>query len=575
MTPEQAMELSILSDKGLTMADNSFRVFRDGKLMEYKVAPEIAETIAAMGPQGLDGFVKLLAIPARWLRTGVTRNPAFGVFNMMRDTIDAGIQTKNGFIPILDSLRGFREAAREGGHGDIRQEWLATGAGYSSVSAAGLHGAEAMAREAMPKTRFQSILTTVRHPLEALSDLGRPFEESTRLGEFMRAKAAGKSSMEAGLDSARVTTNFTVHGAAPWVRQLGQVTAFMNPAIQGLDTMARRTKENPAAMVFKAALLLSAPSAAIWALNKDDERINELRKTKGGQLYWFVSPARTTGELDDKALIYRIPKPFLWGQTFGTGIENALDAWQGKDPRAVGEWAKGMVDVAGFNVLPTVMNEPISQYANKDLFFGTPIVQDKQKDLEPREQAGPNTGAASRWIGDKINVSPARIEHAVRGMTGGLGLAALKAADLVAPVGDVERPTPQAADNPLTGRFVARWPTTGTSSISRFYDDANKAKVAETTLKHYEDTDLKKARSYFKEKKPEIAASSIFDSLRTEMAEINKMAEMVRQSKTMTPDDKRARIDKLVLARNQLAARMNKVNPMSKGNEGWAAIFGR
>ena len=44
--------------------------------------------------------------PASWLRAGSTVTAGFAITNALRDTISAGVFSKHGFLPVVDTFRG-------------------------------------------------------------------------------------------------------------------------------------------------------------------------------------------------------------------------------------------------------------------------------------------------------------------------------------------------------------------------------------------------------------------------------------------------------------------------------------
>lgn len=563
VTDEAAEAVSMLSDRKLSFAEDRIKVWRNGKMSEWRVARDIGEALRALGPEDSSLTARALSFPARMLRGGVTKNPVFALHNVIRDTLDAGVQSRNGFIPVLDSIRGFREAVR---NGDLRQEWLAAGGGYATISGQGVKAAERTLRDIAPRTAGQSILRTVAHPLEALAALNAPFEEAARLGEFRRARLAGKSATEAALDSARVTTNFTVHGADPKFWWLARASAFTNPAIQGADRAfrtvfeAKRGEQLSAGLVGKAAaaaavkglLTVGTLAAVLYALNWDDDEINELRRTKQGAVWWFV-------RLSDN-VIFRIPKPFLWGQVYGTGVEAALDRARGQNPAAAKEWRREVLEMLTDNVVPvpTIGKLAFELGANKSLFFKTPIVPRGLEQLEPRYQAKPSTGEVARRAGDAVNLSPAKIEHTVSSLTGTLGREGLRAGDTLLRGDKASPPSPRIGDYPVVGRVFARTPDLSTDATETFYEDLDKVRQAVATMKHLGKQDPEEARRRRPEFRRALLAAKQYESAAETLSEMRKQIERYRSAPDtrLSREEKRRKIDSIVTRMNLYARRV-------------------
>jgi len=548
---EAAAAVSLLSDKELIGTNDRIKVYRDGTLHEYRVAPEIGDSLRAMGPETADLFKTAIALPARILRGGVTKNPLFQIHNLQRDTGDAGVQSRNGFVPILSSIQGIKLAIADG---SLRREFLAAGGGYATLSGGGLKGAEATLKAMAPKTRKGTVVYTVRHPLEALARFGRPFEEAARLAEYKKAREHGKSATEAALDAARVTTNFTVHGSSPFFRWLTLASAFVNPAIQGTDKFFRTVLEAPrgekqsarriaraaGAVAFRGVLNVGMVSAILYALNYDDDEIEEKRKTKAGAVWWFVRVPGTK-------IILRFPKPFAWGQVFGTGMETFLDKARGEDPDAMKRWRDEVYGMLfeGLVPFPTIAKVPVELILNRSFFFKRPIVPRYAEGLEPDLQSAPRTGETVRLIGEKLNFSPAKIEHAVGGVGGTLAREAMKVSDMVLRDSDVSPPAKRLSDLPIVGRGFSS-PDSSGYSTEKFYRELDELRRVQKSYKQYLKQDPAKAREYARKNFEHLDAAKLkrYEKVARSISGLRKVAEQVRKmaDSAMTPRQKSDRI---------------------------------
>jgi hypothetical protein len=115
-----------------------------------------------------------------------------------------------------------------------------------------------------------------------------------------------------------------------------------------------------------------------------------------------------------------IPRPFEIGTIFASMPEAAFDADYRKDPRAVMEALAQMKEQFGPDWLPVLGREARDWLANEDSFTNAPIVPRIEEDLEEREQFGPGVSKAAVALGDALNISPRKIDHAIRGIGGGV-----------------------------------------------------------------------------------------------------------------------------------------------------------
>jgi hypothetical protein len=82
-------------------------------------------------------------------------------------------------------------------------------------------------------------------------------------------------------------------------------------------------------------------------------------------------------------------------------------------------------------MISTAMVGLTEQMSNKLLLIGAPIVPEREKRLEPRDQYGPTTTASARELGQLFKVSPRRIEALIGAYTGGMGLEVLDSLDIL------------------------------------------------------------------------------------------------------------------------------------------------
>ncbi|HQP89038.1 MAG TPA: hypothetical protein PLL76_22510 [Thermoanaerobaculia bacterium] len=563
VTDEAAEAIDALSDRKLWFDNDRIRVWRNGKLEEYRVERSLAESLRALGPQDADVFQKLFTFPSKLLRGGVTKNPIFALHNFLRDTGDAAVQSRNGFRPFVDSAIGLAEAIR---NGDLRKEWLAAGGGYATLAAGGVKGAESALRSIAPRTKAGTVIKTLRHPLEALSLLNRPFEEAARLGEYRRAKMAGKSATEAALDAARITTNFTVHGSSAFLWGILKASAFSNPALQGTDRAFRtvlaapRGQKQTAALagkaavnvLFKGLLYVGGLSVLFGLLGDDDDEIKELRRTKAGAAWWF---ARVPGS----EVIVRIPKPFLWGQLFGTGVEAALDRVRDENPVAFKEWRTQVLEMItdGAVPIPTPMKVGFELATNRSLFYKRPIVPRGLENVEGRYQYGPRTSETAKAVGRLTGLSPAKLEYGVGQIGGTLGREALRTGDAIARAGgDVEKPAARLGDLPLVGRAFASTPTTSSDSIGTFYDELKDVRSAVETARHLKKTDPEEWERRRPELRRKILLSRRYESVADQIGDIRKRIVKLEKRADLTADEKRTRIDGLIRRQTEIARRL-------------------
>lgn len=524
----------VLSNEGLNVSDGLIRVYRNGVSETWRVAPEVAQAIKSLAPNEISFMWRLLGLPAQTAKTGITLAFDFMGINFLRDTFSAFIQSQHGFRLGADSFKGLYESMKGlwlGAPSKAYSRFALGGGGFSTLRGGG--GSKgALLRRILPQSMPRKVAGELIHPIDLLKKIAQPFEEAARVGEFLRAEGNRASTIEAILAQQEVSINFLQHGSSPTMQGLTHATAFLNPAIQSLDKFARlgamaaKSPKNAARLMFTAGTSVTLPSLYFWVAAHDDQEIKDLRKTSAGLIYWFVRGP------EDK--IYKIPKPFLWGQVFGTGMEAMLDKFADDDPEGAKRFAEGVKDQSVSNVLPNALGLYLEQKANKVQFFGTPIVPKGREGVEPRFQVQNHTGSIARKIGDRLNISPARIESLYRGITGTLGFQVKQAADRIVDRIDGKPSVPERtdADRIILRRFFARSPSLNVEPIRTFYDGSTQTTEAVESFRVNQNSP-EALQNLVERRRIDLVLAPLYEAIRTDFSEARKVMETVRG----LPDD--------------------------------------
>lgn len=548
----EAKQMALLLGNKATHAEgNTIAYYDKGRIVRYQVPAEIAQAYTSLNPAELRFWEQWMGLPARALKAGVTLNPVFQFYNLIRDSYDAALNSKYGFTFGVDSAIGLLEAVKRG---DAWQEWRSAGGGFHTLSTA---GGKKLAHVYRDVTDTHKFIERIRHPIEGLKTLAAPIEEAARLGEYMRARGKGASVTEAVMAANSVTTDFKQIGAS--MQGLSAMTAFMNPAIQSLDNMAKSIGRNPKQVAMWGFGAITLPTIALWMANKDDQEINDLRKTESGLAYWFIR--------GPKGNILKLPKPFLYGQMFGTTMESALDELYHRDPQSVNRAAKGILSQATISMVPTVLQAGLSLYGNKDWFTGAPIVPLDREEVEPRHQTQFATGEAAQRLGAVLNVSPAKIEFLTRQFLGTSGMDVAKAADLVIRRTDPNAPaSPILADMPFLGRLFARTPSLGVEPVRTFYDQAGKYKTIVNTMKYLAENKPQDLQRYVQEHGQDIGLATVYAQTRSEINKIRNAIDDITTApvSVINPQEKRKTIDYLLRQVIEITRQVNAAVAVAK-----------
>lgn len=544
----------------IPLRPNEIAVFEKGKRSVYEVDPDVASAFKAMDVETANLFVKLIAIPAQTLRAGAILSPDFMVRNALRDQIGAFVQSRNGYFPIFDFVRGAMSLVKRDEHFG---NWLkAGGANAAMVSVDRQYLSQHLLQFSKETGLMEKAWNVVKSPIEVLRVASELIENSTRLGEFKR-NAKGEDLTKGQLQTAafgsrEVTLDFARIGAN--MRAVNMISAFTNAQIQGVDRIIRAFGENPVGTTAKIGAAVTLPSLLLWWANHDDERYKELPQWQK-DLFWIVMT---------KDHVFRLPKPFEVGLIFGTLPERAMDAYFTDNPEAFRDFEKAMLDAFLPNLTPQIAQPIIEQFSNRSLFTGTPIVPRDAEKLLPEYQYNEYTTEAAKALGSIVGAfpglrdrsiedttsliggvarslsTPVLMENYIRSWTGGLGMYALQLADKAlreaGALPDPEKPTATLADIPVVKAFVVRYPSASAQSIQDFFNTYQ-------AQQKYIDTFTAKAKD------GDPAAVKIITEHADRMADLGAMKDtlsehshlirLVYKNPDLTPDDKRQLIDTL------------------------------
>ena len=400
----------------MTGMKDTISVFENGKKVNYIVPQEVAEAARGMGEESLVTLVKILKIPTDLFRTMTTGiNPEFLAPNVSRDIQSAIFNT--GVNP-LKWIAGLAHYVKKDA---IFQDFLKSGAKTSRVSL-NRPFIEQTAQELAGKGfRIKSPKDIVRG-LEMLSQYS---EQPTRLMVFEDAyKTAIKKglSVEDALGDAAYwaqegTVNFARRGSK--TPNINAIYAYLNARMQGIDRMIRTAKSEPLKAAGRYAVAFLAPSLALYAWNsKNPDYYNEriLSKRDKQDNFIFMLP-KPVGEIRylkiPKAEVGKIANP----------VEEFLDVARNKGGDV---WSSMMSVLKSFSpidnwggVIPTAINPLVETAFNKDFYTGYDLVPEYKKNYPAGYQDSSYTGPMYRFAGQKLNVSPAKLQNLVEGYGGG------------------------------------------------------------------------------------------------------------------------------------------------------------
>ena len=548
LSPTEAERLLAFKDQGDNARGGGGFIthWEDGVLSTYKVDDVIFDTAKSLLPFERDilnnALFKGARATTRLATKGVVLNPIFVAKQFIMDTIEAGITSKYGFVPVVDSVRGwwaiasrspeYLRAVDMGGLGAIQSLPYQNAASAEKAFAAEGNSALAVGWNHMKEL----------HPIEAYKALALPIAESSRMGEFLRARGHGASTLEGVFAAREVGFNVSMEGSFTAIRALHQLTMFTRPGIQAMDALARAAARNPARFLATSLAYITVPSAALWWAYKDDKEIQKWRRTQVGKNYWFIR--------DFGGDVMRIRKPHILGQVFGTAVEEAFDQAHGKDPQ-VKELMRAVYKDASVNMLPLFGTIPLSIIADKDfseLGDMRPITPQGDVNLERKFQGRDRASLPARIISDVTAnvVTPAQTSYLINQVSTTLGADFAQGATLVQDYIQ-NKYVPAKYELPIIRSVYANKRGQG-EEVYKFYNTLEEIEKRVNTANYLmQPGELAKNpqayAEYYRENIKYILLSDTYSAARTDISNYRRVLEDLKKMKHLVPQSTLDRVE--------------------------------
>ncbi|MEA9441470.1 LPD38 domain-containing protein [Aeromonas caviae] len=533
--------------------------------------PDLYRAMTFFDREPFGAMVNVAAKAKRILTAGITASPEFMLRNFLRDSLSSWAISKDGFKPMIDSIKGVRKTWRmDGSTIDVMFSGASFLGGYVNGN-----DPEAMAdtvrkslrRKGMTPEQIaryeKSIIRNAAHAKGVVADawekysrVGEAVENGNREAVYDAAIKAGKSHAQAAFES-KDLMDFSMLGASRTMQVMTQLLPFFNARVQGLGKLTRELRDNPRAIA-KRAGMITAASLALLAANWDDERYEELPDwDKDANWHFFVGDQH-----------FRIPKPFEIGVLFGTIPERMVRAMGDKDTgaqfgKAV---ARAIGDTFALNPTPQIVKPLVEAAFNYDTFRGGPI--DGPQDLNVQAEARYNeqTSLLMRELGELTGFSPKQLEHLVIGYTGTMGSYVMAAADgLIRASRPGESASWRADEIPLVKAvYRGSGPAKSTQHMEEFYRMLNEVNQLKRTVDQYRSEGLTdKARELLEEQGGILKSRRSLSRTQQQVRVVRNRIELIQRDRTLTAEEKRRRIDEMLARRNDLvyqAVNKNKAN---------------
>jgi hypothetical protein len=504
-------------------------------------------------PTQLPGIVKMLGVPANWLRKGVTRNPFYAYKQLVRDPISAWLTTGANFMPILSSLKEVNRALRGGSETAKR------------LQEAGILGGEVFTGRAEDLhqivTHLESGKITFNGAMTLLDKMATEADASTRSVLYDSLRKQGLTDMQAQIATME-SMNFNTRGASPSMHWMNTMVPFFNSAIQGYNVMYKAfTGKMPFAKqlelqnkLIKRGSLIAGMSILYAIANQDTEAYKNATPDQR-YLNWIIPGMGKEGKEG-----FRLPIPFEAGYIFKAFPEALVNLAYSDDKAKEGlDAIKAVVNASTPSVIPTAIKAPLEMAMNKSLFTGQDIESKRLLAMEPGQRAYDNTSEAAKQLGSMLNVSPVQIDYLARNYFGGMYTTISSLVNPAIVDSANVKPEGTMSDLPVFGQMFQ--PQDAGGITQRAYQVMEKASQKSATFKHITDTgDEKKAQEYMKANEAEIGVGESASTMRAQLDQINGAIRALKEQRLPTgmapaqfATQKRQQLDQLLQARAQMA----------------------
>jgi len=510
-------------------------------------------------PTQLPGIVRLMGVPANWLRKGVTRNPFYAYKQLVRDPMSAWLTTGANFTPILSSLKEVNNAVR--GAGETNKH----------LQESGILGGEVYTGRAEDLnqivTRLQSGKASVSGAMAFMDKMASEADASTRSVLYDSFRKQGLTDMEAQIATME-SMNFNTRGASPSMHWVNTMVPFFNSAIQGYNVMYKAfTGKMPYAKrldlqnkLIKRGSMIAGMSILYAIANQDNDAYKNATPDQK-YLNWFVP-----GFGKDGKEAFRLPIPFEAGYIFKAMPEALVNmAYQDDAAREGLDAIKTVLQQTNPLGVPTAIKAPIELAMNRSLYTGQDIESKRLQALEPGQRAYDTTSEPAKMLGGMLGISPVKLDYLARNYFGGLFTTTASLVNPMLADPSNVKPDGTMSDLPVFGQMFQ--PEDAGGITQRAYEVLQKTAQANATFKHLAETgDVKGAEEYLKQHgEAEIGLGAGAESMKAQLDQLSGAIRAVKEQKLppgMDPQQfavqKRDRLTQLQQARAQLAQEFTK-----------------
>jgi len=529
------------------------RVETDGTIMGGIPAELVVKSLEG-AHLTLPSFLKLGGIAGDLLRSGVTRTPLYIMRQLIRDPMAATFTAGLNYGPLSAIYKATKEFVKmQSGNSVTAGKLIEKGLIQSQIFNGDPDDLSKFALQ-LASGKDQGVMDS----LFAMADrAAMSADAATRSLVYENAIKNGLSEVEADM-MVMESMNFNKRGLSPTVQYASRLIPFFNAQIQGLNVLYKAARGNMPfeeqqrikQKFYNNGMMLMA-TGLVYAMAMQDDEYYKNAKPKDRYSNFFLYIPGVKEPL-------KIPIPYEAGWFFSAAVAT-VDAIVGEvDTKQQLTAIRDILlsSIPGYSSagIPQLIKPVFEVWTNKNFFSGNDIesVGMQNKRTEDRYVAATTEMAKAMSRAAPI-LSPVQIEHIVRGYLGVMPIAAAAAAnDLFAKESAVEKPARRLTDVPLIGSAFQR--QYGGADLDVVYKLAQDAMETNTSFNSLKRTGTPEdIRAFREEHKAELRAAPIAGTFKQNMARLKLQEDLITNRMPLTPEEKRARIDKIDKARQDLA----------------------
>ena len=397
-----------LLQKGKNGRRPTFTVFEGGEKVTFEITDTMYDALKPTS-EALTYTNKIANTISNAHRGVLTEyNPSFLARNFIKDTQDVLINSQHPAKTYANFPKAMKEMTTKG---KWYTEYVKNGGEQNTY-----FDKKTNTYSKEEKSKF---IKAVGMPLNAISTANNFIEKLPRLAEYIASREAGRSIEVSMLDSARVTTNFAAGGDLTKFLNRNGAT-FLNASVQGVMQQVRNVREAKmnglkgwAHLAGKCAVA-SIPAIILNNLMWDDDDEYEELSDYVKQNYYVVA------KFGDGKFV-RIPK----GRTLAViqdALEQTMNALSGNDEADLASFTQLVItNLAPNNPIEDNILAPVIQAWNNETWYGDDLVPTRLQDLPSEEQYDESTDSLSVWLGERVPISPYKINYLLNQYSGAVG----------------------------------------------------------------------------------------------------------------------------------------------------------